>query len=110
MPALGLVRKLAYLKEKTMFTFDATIDAVQTGKRNFVNTFVTNETVKEAMIDFIDNQTEYPKKAFKATSDMATTVLAETTKAAQNAAKFDYVKFGEGIMKAYNQMQPKAAK
>jgi hypothetical protein len=108
MPALGLVRKLAYLKEKTMFTFDATIDAVQTGKRTFVNTFVTNETVKEAMIDF--NQTEYTKKAFKATSDMATTVLAESTKAAQNAAKFDYVKFGEGIMKAYNQMQPKAAK
>lgn len=107
MPALGLVRKLAYLKEKTMFTFDATIDAVQTGKKTFVNTFVTNETVKEAMIDFIENQTEYTKKAFKATSDMATTVLAETTKAAQNAAKFDYAKFGEGIMKAYNQLQPK---
>ena len=39
-----------------MFTFDATIDAVQTGKKTFVNTFVTNETVKEAMIDFIENQ------------------------------------------------------
>ena len=94
-------------KEKTMFTFDATIDAVQTSKKTFVNTFVTNETVKEAMLDFIENQSEYTKKAFKATSDMATTVLAETTKAAQNAAKFDYAKFGEGIMKAYNQLQPK---
>ena len=83
------------------------IAAVQTAKKTFVNTFVTNETVKESMLDFIENQTEYTKKAFKATSDMATTVLAETTKAAQNAAKFDYAKFGEGIMKAYNQLQPK---
>jgi hypothetical protein len=91
-----------------MFTFDATIDAVQTGKKTFVNTFVTNETVKEAMIDFIENQTEYTKKAVKATTDMATTVLAESTKAVQNAAKFDYTKFGEGVMKAYNSLNKTA--
>ena len=29
------------------------------------------------------------------------TVSSEAVKAAQNAMKFDYAKFGEGVMKAY---------
>jgi hypothetical protein len=84
-----------------MFTADAFIDTVQTGKKTFVNTFVTNETAKEAMIKFIDSQADYTKKAVKATTDAAATVASETVKAMQEATKFDYVKFGEGIMKAY---------
>lgn len=85
-----------------MFTADAFIDTVQTGKKTWVNTFVTNDAMKDAMIKFIDNQAEYTKKAIKATTDAATTVASETVKAVQEATKFDYVKFGEGIMKAYN--------
>jgi hypothetical protein len=84
-----------------MFTADAFIDTVQTGKKTFVNTFVTNEAAKEAMIKFIDSQADYTKKAIKATTDAAATVANETVKAMQEATKFDYVKFGEGIMKAY---------
>jgi hypothetical protein len=84
-----------------MFTYDAVIDTVQTGKKTWVNTFITNETAKDAMIKFIDAQADYTKKAFKATTDAATTVASETVKAVQEATKFDYVKFGEGIMKAY---------
>jgi hypothetical protein len=84
-----------------MFTADAFIDTVQTGKKTFVNTFVTNEAAKEAMIKFIDSQADYTKKAVKATTDAAATVASETVKAMQEATKFDYVKFGEGIMKAY---------
>jgi hypothetical protein len=84
-----------------MFTADAFIDTVQTGKKTFVNTFVTNETARDAMIKFIDSQADYTKKAVKATTDAAATVTSETVKAMQEATKFDYVKFGEGIMKAY---------
>lgn len=84
-----------------MFTYDATIDAVQTGKKQFVKTFVTDEKIADALNQFIDNQTEYTKKAVKATIDAGTTVMQETVKHAQEAAKFDYTKFGEGIMKAY---------
>lgn len=84
-----------------MFTADAFIDTIQTGKKTWVNTFVTNDTMKDAMISFIDNQSDYTKKAIKATTDAATTVAAETVKAMKEATKFDYVKFGEGIMKAY---------
>jgi len=90
-----------------MFTADAFIDTIQTGKKTWVNTFVTNDTMKDAMVKFIDNQAEYTKKAFKATTDAATTVASETVKAAQEATKFDYVKFGEGIMKAYTAQSSK---
>jgi hypothetical protein len=84
-----------------MFTVDQTIDAVQNGKKEFVKTFVQNETAATAMNEFIDAQAEYTKKAAKVGMDTFTTLASETTKAIQNSMKFDYVKFGEGIMKAY---------
>jgi hypothetical protein len=84
-----------------MFTTDALIDTVQAGKKSWVNIFVTNPTMKDAMIDFIDQQTEYTKKASKATTDAVSSIMTESVKAMQDATKFDYIKFGEGIMKAY---------
>jgi hypothetical protein len=84
-----------------MFTYDTTIDAVQTGKKQFVKTFVTDEKIADALNQFIDQQTEYTKKAAKAGLDAGTTLMQETMKHVQEAAKFDYTKFGEGIMKAY---------
>ena len=72
------------------------------GKKTWVNTFVTNEVAKDAMVSFIDSQSEYTKKALKATTDAVTTLTSETVKAMQEASKFDYTKFGEGVMKAYN--------
>jgi hypothetical protein len=84
-----------------MFTPDAFIDTVQSGKKQFVKTFVTNEAVAEAMINFVDAQAEYTKKAFKVGSDTASVLMSESVKAAQNMGKIDYSKFGEGIMKAY---------
>jgi hypothetical protein len=90
-----------------MFTADALIDTVQTGKKTVVNTFVTNETVKDAMIKFIDAQADYTKKAIKASTDTFTVLTAEAVKAAQEAMKFDYTKFGEGVMKAYTAQSTK---
>jgi hypothetical protein len=91
-----------------MFTLDATIDAVQNGKKQFVKTFVQNEKVADAMNKFIDEQASYTKKAAKVGSETMTTLVAETTKTMQNAMKFDYTKFGEGIMNAYTATQAKA--
>jgi hypothetical protein len=84
-----------------MFTIDATIDAVQTGKKQFVKTFVQNEKVADAMNTFIDEQAAYTKKAAKVGTDTFATLTTEMVKTAQEAMKFDYTKFGEGIMKAY---------
>ena len=52
-----------------MFTFDATIEAVQNGKKQFVNTFVTNQAIKDTLVEFVDAQTAYTKSAIKAGTD-----------------------------------------
>ena len=90
-----------------MFTADAIIDTVQTGKKTFVNTFVTNESVKDAMIKFIDAQADYTKKASKVGLDTATTLTSEAMKQVQEVFKFDYVKAGQEFFKAF---QPATAK
>ena len=84
-----------------MFTADAIIDTVQTGKKQFVKTFVTNEAVATAMNSFVDAQADYTKKAIRVGMDTFTTLSSEMIKVSQEAMKFDYSKFGEGIMKAY---------
>ena len=91
-----------------MFTADAFIDTVQTGKKTWVNTFVSNETVKDAMISFIDAQADYTKRAAKVTTDAVTTIASESVNVIKKAGQFDYAKFGEGIMKAYGDIQEKA--
>ena len=84
-----------------MFTLDATIDAVQTGKKTFVNTFVQNEGVKEAMLKFIDAQGEYTKKAVKAGTDAVSQVTSESVKAMQDVSKFDYNKCYDTVAKSF---------
>ena len=84
-----------------MFTLDPVIDAVQNGKKTFVNTFVQNESVKDTLVKFIDAQSDYTKKAAKVGVDTVTTLTQEMVKASQEAMKFDYAKFGEGVMRAY---------
>jgi hypothetical protein len=85
-----------------MFTADTLIDTVQNGKKTLVNTFVQNESTKDALVKFIDAQAEYTKKAIKISFDTATTLTQETVKVMQDAMKFDYTKFNEGVAKAYS--------
>lgn len=80
-----------------MFTADAIIDAVQTGKKTFINTFVTNEPTKAALVKFVDAQADYTRKAAKASLDTFTVISSESLKQAQEATKFDF-------NKAYNTM------
>lgn len=90
-----------------MFAYDTVIDSVQNGKKQIVKTFVQNETVAEALNKFVDAQTEYTKKAAKVGIDTATVLGSEFTRMISEAGKFDYTKFGEGIMKAYNAQSKK---
>ena len=76
-----------------MFTLDSTIDTIQTGKKTFVNTFVQNEAIKSAMVEFIDNQTQYTKAAVKAGTDVGTKLFQESVKTVQDLSKVDLSKF-----------------
>ena len=76
-----------------MFITDTIIDAVQNGKKQFVNTvFANQEKVAEALNQFVDAQSAYTKSALKSSTDVATKLSSEAVKAAQEAAKFDYTK------------------
>ena len=75
-----------------MFALDSTIDTIQSGKKMWVNTFVTNKAIAAAMNDFVDAQTEYTKKAVKTGTETATTFANEITKTFQEIGKFDYTK------------------
>lgn len=84
-----------------MFTIDAMIDGVQNTKKQYVKTFVTNKVIAENLNKFVDAQTEYTKNVVKASTDSWTMIMQEMMKTAKESTQFDYVKFGEGIMKAY---------
>lgn len=93
-----------------MFTIDSMVDSVQTGKKTFVKTFVQNEVMADAMNNFIEAQSAYTKSAVKTGFDTSLAMTSEMVKMAQEANKFDYVKFGEGVMKAYFAQQKAASK
>ena len=86
-----------------MFTIDTTIDAIQTGKKNFVNTvFAKHEAVAKALNEFVDAQTAYTKEAVKAGTSVATKLSSESVKLAQEASKFDYTKAFNDFTKSFN--------
>jgi hypothetical protein len=73
-----------------------TVDAIQTSKKIFVDTFVKHEGLSKTMNEFVDAQTEYTKKAievgFNTASNLHKTVTdksfyTETAKSMQEAAK-----------------------
>jgi len=54
-----------------MFTPDTIIDSVQSAKKQFVETFVTNESFKKELIKLVDAQTEFAKGQVKTTLSIA---------------------------------------
>ena len=81
--------------------FDTVIEQIQNSKKQFVKTFVTDAKIAATLNEFIDSQAEYTKRASQATFDATSVIVHETMKHVQDATRFDYNKFGEGIMKAY---------
>ena len=56
------------------------IDTVQSTKKVFVKSLVTNSTIAEGLNNFIDAQTAYTKEAAKATLSSATVIANELSK------------------------------
>lgn len=50
-----------------MFLFDQFVDAVQEGKKYFVNSFVSDSKLKSELNTFIDKQTAFTKQCFTTT-------------------------------------------
>lgn len=54
-----------------MFTSDFYIDGVQNAKKQFVETFVTNETFKKELVKLVDAQTTFAKGQVKTSVEIA---------------------------------------
>lgn len=54
--------------------FYTTLDQIQEANTKFINTFVQNEGVRNAMQDYLSAQTEFVKHSFKVGVDVATTL------------------------------------
>jgi hypothetical protein len=48
-----------------MFAVNYFIDSVQSGKKFFVSSFITNEDIKNALNNFVDAQTNFVKQIYQ---------------------------------------------
>lgn len=61
-----------------MFIHNQIIDAVQTGKKQFVNTFVTDAKFKEELVKLIDAQAAATKTSVEASLAIASAFVKNT--------------------------------
>jgi hypothetical protein len=79
--AVGVItNQLAYFKEKPMFAYNSFIDTVQTGKKTFVNMFISDEKVRAPLNAFVDAQTVFVKQIVKSYEDLAVHTTSEIKK------------------------------
>jgi hypothetical protein len=88
-----------------MFTVDSVIDQIQGSKKELVKNLVTNTQVAEALTSYVDVQTQFIKQSVKSANAVGTVVSDELVRAAKEAGKVDYSKFGEGFAKVYLEQQ-----
>lgn len=79
---------------------DAAIDAVQSSKKQFVNTFVTHEGIARSLNQFVDAQTSYTKSA----------ISAGTTAAISMGMTLSSKEFFDEITKNFNSFIPSITK
>jgi hypothetical protein len=75
-----------------MFTPNYFIEAFQTGKKLFVTSFVQDEKIKDALTNFIDQQTAYTKQAVTAGISLTSTLGDQVVDTLTNLPKFDLAK------------------
>jgi len=64
-----------------MFALDTVIDTIQSAKKQFVTTFVTDKEVQKPLIGFVDAQTDFVKQIVKTNEVLATQTKDAFTKA-----------------------------
>ena len=56
-----------------MFTPESIIDSVQNAKKQIVETFVTNESLKKELVKLVDAQTKFAKTQYTTSIELAQT-------------------------------------
>ena len=56
---------------------DFFIETIQSAKKTFVNTFVTDEKLRTSLYEFVDSQTEFAKQCVKTTQTMGSEMFSK---------------------------------
>ena len=75
-----------------MFTPEAFIDSIQSGKKQFVNTFVTDKKFQAELHKLIDAQAEATKISVKASTAIAQAFVTQATNTVKQFVPTAYTK------------------
>ena len=75
------------------------VDSIQTGQRQFVETFVKNEEIRKSINELIDAQAQYTKTVAGTVAEFGKTVSEQTSKVAKEMAEFDWSELTEKATK-----------
>ena len=64
-----------------MFALDTVIDTIQSAKKQFVTTFVTDKELQKPLFAFVDAQTDFAKQVVKTNEMLANQAKDSFTKA-----------------------------
>jgi hypothetical protein len=67
--------------------FNQAIDAIQTGKKTIVNTFVTNKEIQSKLVTLIEAQTKFYQGWVDTTLSLAETLVSSAKTAVYKGAK-----------------------
>jgi len=70
-----------------MFATNAFIDSIQTCKKFYVSSFVTDEKIKKALNSFVDAQTTFTKQVVKSFEDVSSQIYDEAVKKFNEVSK-----------------------
>ena len=73
-----------------MFTVEKLVGTIQNSKKQFVETFVKQEDVRDSLNEFIDAQSEYTKTVVDTATKLTKTVSEEATKLVKEVAEYDW--------------------
>jgi gas vesicle protein len=75
------------------------LDSIQTGQRQFVETFVKNEEIRESINELIDAQAAYTKTVAGTVAELGKTVSDQTSKTVKEMTEFDWSELTEKATK-----------
>ena len=94
-PMVGPITKPRLIQGEIMFNVDKLVDSFQTSQKQFVETFVKDEEIRDAINQFVDSQAECTRTVLNTVSEFGQSVAEQTTKTVKKATEYDWSKLSE---------------
>lgn len=75
------------------------VDSIQSGQRQFVETFVKNDEIRKSINELIDAQAQYAKTVAGTAAELGKTVSEQTAKTIKEMTEVDWSEFTEKATK-----------